>query len=639
MRPPGPLDEMVDGSGRFRAHWRRVLDPLFGLGREALAERARLLQVAFEEEGFASLLPGARSVDWHCDLIPVPIPGAEFARLEAGLAQRARLLQAILADVYGPQNLLAEGALPPSVVYANPAFLRPCRVSGHEGRSAPFLHFYAADLVRGPDGTWRVLADRTDTPTGAAYAIENRRMLGRFFPELFRTQEIWRVLPFFETWQTVLQRLAPEQRANPGVALLTPGHKDPAWFEHVLLARELSCRLVEAGDLTVRSGRVFLKTLRGLDPIDVLLRRNDGRSIDPLELGFHRVSGIPGLLDAARDGAVHIVNDPGAGFAEAPALAAFLPDLARRLLGEQLMMPSVLTLWLGDPRVRAVVINDLAKWLIRPALDGTVAPVIASELSRTGQEKLVGKMAAVPWQFVATASVPPSVAPTVNGTGALEPRRLVLRMFLLFDGSRWQAMRGGLARALAGEDVLAGPLPRHAVSKDVWVLAEDQHQVVHHAYVPIPPLSIRRAAGDLPARVAGDFFWLGRYLERLESAARVMRATIMRLGRPMPGPREQAELFVLTACLVHTGLVSRESTQGPPGMALRDAVLRSTADDGPVTLLLGDVARLSEQLRDRLTGEMYVAIMQALRGLDDAFRHVGSTADPRSMDRLSQAMG
>ena len=637
MRAPGALDEMVDGTGQFRQHWRRILDPLFGLGREALAERARLLQLAFAEEGFASLLPGTRSVNWHCDPIPPPLSGAEFAMLEAGLEQRARLLQAILADVYGPQNLLAEGAIPPPVVFANPAFLRPCcSPEGLQGGS-PLLQFYAADLVRGPEGTWRVLADRTAGAAGAAYALENRQMLTRIFPELFQSQEIWRITPFFETWQQALQRLAPEDSINPGVALLTSGHKDPAWFEHVLLARELSCRLVEAGDLTVRGGRVFLKTLRGLEPVDVLLRRQDGRTIDPLELGGSAGSGVPGLLDAARDGAVRIVNDPGAGFAEAPALSAFLPDLCLRLLGEQLRMPSLLTLWLGDPRAREIVTGDFSNWLIRPALDGTVAPVDAAELSGAGQDKLASRIAAAPWQFAATASVPPSVIPSVAKRG-LEPRRLVLRLFLLFDGGRWHAMRGGLARALSDDDLLAGPLPSNATSKDVWVLVEDEDRIVSQPFVPVPPLPIRRTQGDLPARVAEDFFWFGRYLERLESAARLQRATLGRLGSPGPMPRERAELHVLMACLVHTGLVSRESTLGPGTQALRESLVRTASEDGPVALLLGDVARLAEQLRDRLTGEMYVAIVQSLRGIDEAFQQVGPASDPRSLDRLLHAM-
>ena len=278
------------------------------------------------------------------------------AALEAGLAQRARLLDAVLADVYGPQHLLADGALPPALVYANPAFLRPCR-DGAADRPAELLQFYAADLMRAPDGTWHVLADRTGLADGLAHALQNRRRLGRVLPELFASQLLCHIDPFVDVCMDMMQRCRPDGRPRPGTAaLLTPGHADPAWYGHVLLARELSCALVEGGDLTVRDGGLFLKTLRGLQPIGVLLRGVDGRSVDPLELEPDGV-GVPGLLAAARDH-VRIVNNPGSGLAEAPALAAFLPDLARRLLGEDLALPSVPTVWLGDGAARETVLRE-----------------------------------------------------------------------------------------------------------------------------------------------------------------------------------------------------------------------------------------------------------------------------------------
>jgi uncharacterized circularly permuted ATP-grasp superfamily protein len=347
MQTAAPLDEMVDGSGGFRPHWRGLLGALAALGREGLAERALLLDRAFADEGMTSLLPGPLATSagspahWRCDPIPLILDPGEFDGIAAGLAQRARLLEAVLQDVYGAQRLLAEGALPPALVYANPAFLRACRQPA--GPAAPLLHLYAADLLRGPDGRWRVLADRTAAPTGLAHALENRRALARHVPEFTRTRELRRLGPFFDIWLDALQRLGPPAEGNPAVALLTPGHASPLWFEHVVLARELSCALVEAGDLTVRDGALFLKTLRGLQPVDVLLRRQDGRTIDPLEAEQNTLQGVAGLLDAARGGAVRIINDPGTGFAEAPALAAFLPALAQRLLGETLALPGAET--------------------------------------------------------------------------------------------------------------------------------------------------------------------------------------------------------------------------------------------------------------------------------------------------------
>lgn len=637
MAGRGPLDEMVDGAGQFRSHWRRILDPIFGLGREELGERARLLRRAFADEGFASVLPGEHTVDWYCDPIPLPIAETEFNALERGLVQRATLLEAILRDVYGAQALLADGALPPSLVYPNPNFLRSCRSLDGAPRSIPMMQSYAADLVRGQDGRWHVLADRTGAPGGAAYALENRRMLSRVFPEVFRSQEIWQVSPFFETWQDVLQRTAGPV-SNPSVALLTVGHADPAWFEHVLLARELSCALVEGRDLTVRDGRVYIKTLRGLQPVDVLLRRQAGGSVDPLEMDFHAsIAGIPGLLDAARGGAIHIFNDPGSEFAETPALSGFLPDLAPRLLDEQLALPSVPMLWLGDPASRAVVEADPAGWLIRSALSAADTPQDRSAIAPEAALKLTADIAAAPWQFAAVARFQPSVAPCV-GAKAIEPRRIVLRVFLVHDGMRWRAMRGGLARALTDDDKLSGRLPRSAMAKDVWVLVEDAAEIVGPPQAAIPPLAIRRTPADMPARIGSDFFWLGRYLERLETAARLVRTTISRLGRTAPMPRERAELHILLSCLAQGGFVQEENVQGASIGSVADVLLKTTAEDGSITRLLNHIGRLAEQLRDRMTNELYATVTQSLRQILDVFRGAQTAEPGRGLEILSQAL-
>jgi uncharacterized circularly permuted ATP-grasp superfamily protein/uncharacterized alpha-E superfamily protein len=647
MSQATPLDEMVDGRGSVRPHWRGVLGALSGLTGEALAQRAARMDRAFEEEGVTSLLPGAVASVWRCDPMPLPLAGGEFALLEAGLAQRATLLDAVLADIYGPQTALAEGLLPPALVFANPAFLRPCRVSelATDGVKRPAppahrLHFYAADLVRGPDGAWRVLADRTAGPSGIGYARENRRLLTRVLPEAFRPVQLHQLRPFFDIWQDSLQRLAPNGRGNPGVALLTPGPAHPQWFEHMYLSRELSCALVEGGDLTIRSGAVFLKTLRGLQRVDVLLRRLDGRMIDPLELASGSLLGVPGLLDAARCGAVRVVNDPGTGAVEAPALAAFLPALCEKLLGEKLRLPSLPTLWLGDETARATVLSDLPHHLVRSALDGTTHAIAPRSLSAAEQAKLAAKIAAAPWEYAASLALPPSVAPCVGPAG-LEPKPIVLRLFLAFDGQRWRAMQGGLARVLEGAEPLAGRLPSHGLSKDVWVLSSDRADIVGPAVALTAPMPIRRTSGDMPSRVADNFFWLGRYLERLEGAARLVRATLPRLARTMPLPRELVELEVLARSLSHAGVVPPEAAAITSPGALAEALLRSVGDRGRLTDLLGRVNRVAELLRDRLTADMYAAFTSALRLLRDDLKLLGGRPAPaaeRTLDHLSHAM-
>ncbi|HYZ30765.1 MAG TPA: circularly permuted type 2 ATP-grasp protein [Crenalkalicoccus sp.] len=327
------LDEMVDGHGGVRPHWRPLLGVIAGLGWDALGERARRMDESFAELGATSPLQDPPASDpalpWRCDPIPLVLSETEFTALAEGLAQRARLIEATLADCLGPQRLLAEGVLPPGLVLGNPGFLRPCRFL-----PGPMLQLYAADLIRGPDGAWRVVADRTAAPGGLAHALEHRELLARFVPELFTTRPIRPLRPFFELWQDALQRAAPPG-AGQVVALMTTARDG---FEPALLARELSCALVEGGDLTVRGGALYLKTLSGLARVAVLLRRQEGARVDPLELDPDPSQGVAGLLDAARQGAVVIVNHPGAGLAEMPALAAFLPALAPRLIGEKLAL-------------------------------------------------------------------------------------------------------------------------------------------------------------------------------------------------------------------------------------------------------------------------------------------------------------
>jgi len=639
------LDEMVDGKGGLRPHWRSLLGVLTGLGRPTLVERAQRLERIATEEGVSALLPGAPPDPWRFDPIPVLLPQAEFARLASGLAQRARLLDAVLGDLYGPQRLLAEGALPPALVYGNPAFLRPCRIlSEHAAPDQPrsgLMQFYAADLVRGPDGAWRVLADRTSWPNGIAHALENRRRLGRILPEIFASHLLCPLEHFADLWQDALHRLVPAADGDPGgVALLTPGHSDSDWFGQVLLARELSCALVECGDLTVRGGRLFLKTLRGLQPIGVLLRGEHGNRIDPLELAPD-AAGVPGLLEAARDGGVRIVNYPGTGVAEAPAFAAFLPALARRLLGEELELPGVETHWLDPsgpdgPAERDAVLRDPNAWLLRPALDGTSPPLAPATLPEMARQGLLARIAAGGEKYVARLPVAASAAPCLDG-GQLVPRPLLIRLFLTYADGAWRAMQGGLGCALP-DGAAAWPIATPGLAKDVWVLAQDPLDITGPPAQGVPALPIRRTAGDLPSRTADNFFWLGRYLERLEGAARLLRAALTRLARPSPAPHELAELQVLTACLTQAGVLNAETVAGLSLAGLSEALLRAAAPWGAIHAMIGRVSRMTGLLRDRVTGEMHAVMARGLRDLEDALERIHPREDGKAVDGATSAM-
>ena len=633
MTRPAPLDEMVDGKGGLRPHWRGLLGAFSSLGAGGLAERAQRLQRAFEEEGVTSVLPGAQPDHaWRCDPVPLPIPSDEFADIEQGLAQRARLLEAILADLYGPQTTLAKGILPPALVFPNPGFLRASRFLQTSSR----LQFYAADLVRGPDGAWRVLADRGAGASGIGYARENRRLLTRVMPEAFRPMQVRGLRPFFDIWQDSLQKLAPAgaARGTATVALLTPGTGASQWFEHMYLSRELSCALVEGGDLTVRGGEVFLKTLRGLQKVDVLLRRLDGRMIDPLELDHNSLLGVPGLMDAARTGAVRISNDPGSGAVEAPALAAFLPALCPLLLDERLLMQSVPTMWLGEPRARALVQQDPQRWLIRPATDGAAHAANPADMPPADRAALLRRIDQRPGEWAASANIAPSVAPCLDG-GGLTPRPVVMRIFLVNDGGAWRAMQGGLARVVETTGQVAGRLPQGGMSKDVWILNEERRDILGPAPRPAPILRIRRATGDLPSRVADNLFWLGRYIERMDRAARLIRATIARLARGTAlSAREAVEMQALARCLAEAGCIPAEvAASTASSTVLAEALLACVREGGALFDRFVSVGRLTESVRDRLTGDMYATFTQALRQARADAGQVG-----RSLDGLSHAM-
>ncbi len=623
------MDEMVNGHGGVRSHWRTVLAALSGLEHRTLAERVRRLDVA--RDGAAQDEGAAPS--WRCDPVPLPLTTPEFMLLADGLAQRARLLEAMLADLYGPQRMLAEGWLPPALVHANPAYLRPCRTVSMDapaagGVPARMLQTYAADLVRGPDGQWRVLADRTGGVLGIGYARESRRMLARVLPELFRSTQVRQLRPFFEAWQDALQHSAGRADGRaPVVAMLTPGPSDPHWAEHLSLSRDLACALVEARDLTVRGGVLSIKTLEGLQTVDVLLRRVGGGALDPLELSPGG-PGVTGLLDVARQGSVQILNHPGAAAVEAPALAAFMPSLARRLLGEALRLPTIPTVWLADEGVPRMVAQGFDRWSVRPALDGSAHPAPLNSLSQEARAALERSIAATPWAYAGCTSLSPSLAPCF-APERMVPRPIVLRMFLMHDGARWRMMEGGLARVLAPGEHVTETLPPGSVFKDVWVLNEESVLIQGPAPARQAPVALRRSAGNLPSRVADDFYWLGRYVERLDAQARLGRAGLLRRARGAPLPREIAELQVLARCLRAAGLKADE-----PGTPLDEQMRRSLGARGAIGQALHQAARLIEALRDRMTIETHGAFVHAMRA---ARADVAGAADD-GIDGLVHAM-
>ncbi|MDB5376574.1 MAG: hypothetical protein JWR00_1020 [Rubritepida sp.] len=618
----GGPDEMVSGAGRIRGHWRALMGIIGSLGRPALAERGERLSRAMADDGVASLLPGAAGELWKLDPVPLPIMGEEFEALAAGMAQRARLLDAVLADLYGPQELLAGGHIPAPLIFGSPAFLRTVRRSSGLPRR-PMLHLYAADLLRKPDGSWAVLQDRTSLCSGLGQLLENRRLHSAAMAEALGAAQPRSISSFFELWQEALIRLAPHGPRDPAIALLSPGTKDPHWFEHVVLSRELGCALVETGDLTMRGGALFLKTLAGLQPVDVVLSRVDAATLDPLDQPeVHAAGGVPGILDAVRHGALTLLNAPGAGLGEAPALAAFLEALCPQVLGETLMLPSLPTHWLPPGAPVPPLPEGYAAWSFRPAGQGAASEVPTPPFNPP------------PAGLAATALPLLPVAPSLVGS-VLTPTPFVLRLYAVSNGLQWHVLPGGIARVAKAGAALTGRLPGGGWCKDVWVPADPSEAMIGPAAQSGPPIAISRASGAIPSRVADNLFWLGRYVERLDRAARLMRAAIARLRRGAVLPRELAELSTLATCLCEAGLIDKEARPSAGSLTALASALELTASPA-VRRLQGRIGSLVESVRDRLTADMHATFKQTLRAAEEALEALEEP--PAGLPDLARAL-
>ncbi|MEO6036710.1 MAG: circularly permuted type 2 ATP-grasp protein [Verrucomicrobiota bacterium] len=528
---PGVYDESALGPGNPRPHWRKFISSFEKLGREELAVRWENGRRIIREHGVTYNVygdPQGMNRPWELDMVPLLIPPDEWRFLETGLTQRAKLFNLILADLYGPQRLLRDGLIPPALVFANPGFLRPChglRVPGEI-----YLHLHAVDLARSPDGQWWVLGDRTQSPSGSGYALENRIVLSRILPDEFRDSQVQRLASFFRIQRDALSQLATGRSNNPNIVLLTPGPHNETYFEHAYLARYLGFTLVEGGDLTVRDCRVFLKTLEGLQPVDVILRRVDDGFCDPLALRSDSFLGVPGLVEATHAGNVSIANALGSGMIESPAFLAFLPGLCRHILGEELKLPSVATWWCGQATEHQYVVDHLDTIVVKSGIATQARPPsFGARLNPLEKETLIAALRARPFDFVGQEQVALSVAP-VWWNDQLEPRRISLRAYVAAHGDSYSVMPGGLTRVspAAGDPIVS--MQSGGGSKDTWVLSSGPVAPVSLLTASGQPVSVSRAAAELPSRVADNLFWLGRYVERLENRMRVLRCVIARMA-------------------------------------------------------------------------------------------------------------
>lgn len=635
LRERHGVDEMLGPDGAPRPGARDLLALVDLLGMPGLLARRSEAARLVEDEGIVYGVPDrsddvgrppARASErrWRIDPLPVVVEDATWQHLQAGMEQRAMLLDAVLADLYGPRTLLHRRVLPPEAVLSHPGFIRQADGVGLPGPRQLLLH--AGDLARGADGAWRVIADRTQAPSGAGYALETRRVVARVMPALYRDTSLLRLRSFFDAVRAALTEVAPEVGAGgaeaPRVVLLTPGPDSETAFDQAVFATLLGYPLVTGEDLAVRRGRVHMRSLGRYDPVDIVMRRVDADYADPLELRADSQLGVPGLLEAGRAGEVSVVNGFGAGVLEAPALMAFLPEIARTLLGEDLALASPQTWWCGQDTGRRHVLANLDRLVLKT--DDRNQGLFGWELTGGRRDELRRRIEAEPQRWSGQEPVEMSTVPVVTGRG-LEPRRFTMRTFAVGRTDGYQLMAGGLGRVSAGPDTHLVTNTAGAVAKDVWVLAPEPVSGATALVGPptgpiaLPPELLgegtrpRLVAAGLPPRVAENLFWLGRYAERAEDTVRLVRVVdeLTEDWSMRPGTAGAAGVDALvqatrrvtgTSPLPLIGLVADGERPGTIAYAVRRTVGAAQALREQLSLdtwiVLGSLDRVLDELAD-----------------------------------------
>lgn len=608
--PPGVYNEAFDAAGAVRPHWAGLLEGLDKLPAGDFADRAARANRLLQDDG-VTFDVFSRDEDsrgpLRLDLLPLIAPAEDWSRVAVGLRQRALLLDALVRDLYGPQRLVREGVLPAEVLFRHPSFLR--QFHGLRPPDEPRLLLYAAELARAPSGDWWVMADRTDAPSGPGFAIENRIVSLQCLPQMLVNLGVQRIASFFAGLQQMLSEHVGRRTDNPRIALLTSGPQASFHFEDVFLARYLGFALVEGGDLAVRNNRVFIKTLDGLAPVDVLLSRGSERGIDPLELGGAWGHGVPGLLHAVRSGGVTVANTPGCGIVEAPVFMPFLPALCNALLGEQLAMPSIATWWCGDPAALGYVREHFASLVIKPAFEPSGREEqIVGRLDAAQREALLARIEADPAAFVAQELIGRSAAPVWTPQG-LDAGHVAIRAFLYHHNSDYHLMPGGLVRVAPTTEPMELAITAGDQSKDLWVLAGGKVDGVTLLDPPHKLAPLRRTGAMFPSRVADDLFWLGNAMQRSDHLARLMRSTANRLAAESQDPAPEAT--ILARALVEHGQLEPDFiveglNRRLPSLAL--ALPRAafdTAETRGLAASAAELRRLASQVRDWISHDTW----------------------------------
>ena len=586
-------DEVIGADGSLRDGWAGLAERAVQITGEDLQRVRGEIERVLADDGVTYRPPSGGDDDvepWRLDPVPLVLSAEDWAPIETGLAQRTELLNAILVDLYGPQTLLSSGVVPPQVVFGHSGFLRAsARASAADDR--PLL-FAAADLGRNAEGDWVVTADRAQAPSGVGYAMENRRVISRVLPDLYRHATLHRIAPFFQALRSTLIEAAPEDRPNPRVVVLSPGTESETTYDQAFVASSLGFPLVEGPDLTVRDGAVWMPVFGRLERVDVILRRVDATWSDALELRKNSQLGVVGLSEAVRRGTVRVVNGLGAGVLENPALLPFLSQMCEVLLDEPLRLPSVQTWWCGDPAGREVVLDRLDELIVRAIDEPGDAVSFAGEQTPGLAERIL----AAPHGYVAQEPLALSQAPTL-GAGGVTALPLTLRTFTVRHGSGYRPLVGGMASVYADGRPLA--------TKDVWVIKSDAAEA-DQGVAEVLPMTHTRAPDALVPRVLEDMFWIGRYAERAEDMVRLVLSAHAAAQdfRTKPQSVGGAALAVQMEAIAMLA--------GPVDVDDHDAAFRSVLLDsrrtGSAAQAVAGLRQAAQSVRDQLSADTWHAL-------------------------------
>lgn len=536
------LDEAFEADSTLKDHWKRLFSNAEDLTAEELKNRQQELLNLLKENGVTYNIygdPNGLNRPWQLDTIPMIIRSSDWKVVEKGMKQRAFVLDKLLEDLYGERKLLKQGIIPADLIYSHSGFLRPCDKIKLPGPHQLIL--YAADLSRGPDGKVWLLRDRTQAPSGMGYALENRSALGRIVPELFKGHNVNKLGGFYNNLMEAFIEIAPQGKDQPRVVLLTPGPRNETYFEHAFLSSYLGFTLVQGEDLLVRDGYVWIKTVEGLEKVDIILRRVDDSFCDPLELREDSQLGVPGLLEVIRKGNVAVANPLGSSILENVGLMAFMHSIFRYFLNEDPVFPMVATWWCGQAKERNHVIDNLSDLVIKK-IDRTTGSdtVIGSQLSSVEKSELIRKIRWEPYKYVGQEAVNLSTSPVFT-KGRLEPRYTVTRTFLVAADDGYTIMPGGLSRCAPEKGSLIVSNQEGGISKDTWIEVRPQSGTSPHL---LHRYDLKRKA-VLPSRAAENLFWVGRYSQRVVRNSRFMRMVLRNMTQSGSGGDSEATRALL----------------------------------------------------------------------------------------------